>query len=186
MPLTETNLNFVLISSSDVAPRSTTGPSRSDSALSESRPQLNPRYLLPSGQTITFSSGTFLTRMTNFTPLVPRQIALSALTALYFQVLFNLSHHGQWYKAPPMERVVIEAKDIYITFAATEPGAAVPWELVRQWVEAVSSYMDRPGGFVGFYIASFEYLGADKGVSFWVETGIRSVVGQAAMAAAAA
>ncbi|KAL8800713.1 MAG: hypothetical protein Q9182_004985 [Xanthomendoza sp. 2 TL-2023] len=184
MPLTDTNSNLVSISSSGVAPRLITGLSRSDSAAqSEPRLRLKPRNWIPKGQTITFSSQTFLTRMTNFTPILPRQIALSALTALYFRIQFNLSHHGEWYNAAPMERIVIEAKDVYLTFAATEPGATVPWDLVRHWVEAVTAYMDRPGGFVGFYVASFEYLGADKGVSFWVETGLRIPAGEAATAA---
>ncbi|KAL8680597.1 MAG: hypothetical protein Q9186_003239 [Xanthomendoza sp. 1 TL-2023] len=181
MPLTDTNPNLVSTSSPNVALHLDLSPP--ESAQSESQLQLKPRFLDANAQTITFSSSTYLTRITAFTPLLPRQIALPALTAIYLQIQYNLSRHGKWYNAPRMKRIVIQAKEMYIVFTATQVGTTVPWELVRHWVEAISAFMDRPGGFIGFYVASFESLGTEREVSYWVQTGIQAPVALTAAAA---
>ena len=44
----------------------------------------------------------------------------------------------------------------------------VPWQLVREWAEAMELITDR-GGLVGRYTARFERLVGERVVDFWVQ-----------------
>ncbi|KAL8771281.1 MAG: hypothetical protein Q9209_003186 [Squamulea sp. 1 TL-2023] len=144
---------------------------------------IKPRYLWGSAiATITFNSLHYRTRFSAFYNLVPRKIAAAALKSIYFDIHFNLTPHGKWYKQPPSSRVLIEAGEMYLLFVASDPHVPVPWELVKQWAVVMENFMDL-GGFVGFYSASFERLVGDQMVDFWVQTGVGSPVPLVAVAA---
>ncbi|KAL8670571.1 MAG: hypothetical protein Q9168_004899 [Polycauliona sp. 1 TL-2023] len=117
-----------------------------------------------------------------FTQTLPIKAAALALDAIYFDIHFNLSPHGQWYHRPPQSRVLLRAGDMYLLFTATDPFKTVPWALIKQWVVIMERFSDL-GGFVGFYIASFRRLVDEDIIDYMVETGIGNPVLLAAPAA---
>ncbi|KAI4244658.1 MAG: hypothetical protein L6R40_002862 [Gallowayella cf. fulva] len=184
IPVADITSELAIASSPDVNSNPISLSPLPDPALSTPHQQLVPRFTYPNSRTITFNTQSFHTRFTVFTGVFPIRIAYPALLSLYFQIQYNLSRHGEWYKAAPMNRLLIQGKDMYLLFRATDPQATVPWDLVKAWTEAVMAYMDL-GGVVGFYTASFQRLGeGNEGkVDFWVETRIGSPVPLAAAAA---
>ncbi|KAL8734542.1 MAG: hypothetical protein Q9166_001442 [cf. Caloplaca sp. 2 TL-2023] len=170
IPLTDASPGHVAVPASNDAPFSTIHlPTHASKTKSGSR--LKPRVYVGPSTTITFNSLTHQTRFTMFTAILPIRIAARYLNDIYFEIHFNLSPHGPWYGAPPMSRIIIQAKSIYLLFTATDPNLPVPWQLVKEWTLAMERLVDI-GGFVGFYSASFQRLVGDKVIDYWVQTGI--------------
>lgn len=103
------------------------------------------------------------------------------LYSLYFEVSFNLSPYGPWYKVPEMSKVLLKRNGIYLLFVSTNPAVPVPWALVRKWAESMESVLDR-GGFCGTYTGSMARH-ADGLVEFYIRLGFGEPFPLAAAAA---
>ncbi|KAL8791508.1 MAG: hypothetical protein Q9213_000125 [Squamulea squamosa] len=174
---------LITTATSRLTQRSTTHLPPTPILESRLKQAIKPRHLWGNSiATITFNSLHYRTRFSTFHALIPIKVAAAALKSIYFDVYFNLTPHGKWYKQPPRSRVLLEAGEMYLLFVASDPSVPVPWELVKIWAEVMENFIDM-GGFVGFYSASFERLVGDKVVDFWVHTGVGSPIALAAAAA---
>ncbi|KAL8702734.1 MAG: hypothetical protein Q9201_004087 [Fulgogasparrea decipioides] len=131
---------------------------------------------------MTFNSLNYRTKFTWWNAWVPMQIAVRTLNNIYFEILFNLSPHGDWFNIPPMKRVMVKANDLCLIFTTTDPKVPVPWQLVREWAEAMERLTDM-GGLIGSYVASFERRVGENVIDFWVYLGIGTPPALAATAA---
>ncbi|KAL8708733.1 MAG: hypothetical protein Q9220_006459 [cf. Caloplaca sp. 1 TL-2023] len=148
-----------------------------------SRRRIHPRFTDPIGvKTVTFNSLTHKTIFTYCASVIPMHIAARSVANIYFEIFFNLSPHGAWYNIPPMSRVLIQSRDVYLVFTAASPDVPVPWALVRDWAQAMEHMTDM-GWVLGQYTASFERLVGDKLVDFWVTLNAGTPLSLAAAAA---
>ncbi|KAL8658467.1 MAG: hypothetical protein Q9202_007554 [Teloschistes flavicans] len=122
-------------------------------------------------KTITMNSLTHHTTFTWLAAYVPSSIAANALVKIYHEILYQCSPSGAWFNSPPMPRVVVHVKEAYLIFTSTNPDIPVPWQLIKEWAEAMEYVMDM-NGLIGPYVATFERLVGEKVVDFWVQMGI--------------
>ncbi|KAL8692965.1 MAG: hypothetical protein Q9218_002114 [Villophora microphyllina] len=159
-------------------------PQKSEQQLSHHPRYIRPRVLTDGSPTKTITLYT-LTHRTTFTWLaayIPSRIAAESLVKIYHEILYQCSSKGEWFNSAPLERVVLRAKDVYLVFTATDPQVPVPWQLVKEWAEAMEHSIDM-NGFIGPYVATFERLVGDRIVDFWVQLGIGTPPALAAAAA---
>ncbi|KAL8777883.1 MAG: hypothetical protein Q9194_002299 [Teloschistes cf. exilis] len=175
--LTLASFLLLLFTSSAIAAPYNVSPfsqqQESDRQLSH-RPQYIDRRVLSDGSpTKSFTMNT-LTHRTTFTFLaayVPSNTAANALVRIYHEILYQCSPKGAWFHSPPLPRIVVKIKEAYIIFASANPDVPVPWQLVKEWAEAMEHVMDM-NGLIGPYVATFERLVGEKVVDFWVQMGI--------------
>lgn len=140
------------------------------------------RALISTGRVITLNSLTHHTKLVELYAFYPSPTLIRIFTNIYFQILFNLSTQGPWFNVPPMSRVLIKSANVYLEFLSTDPDVPVPWQLVKEWAEALDFTMSR-GGFLGFYTASFERLTGNRVVDYWIHLGAGEPFPSAATAA---
>ncbi|KAI4175942.1 MAG: hypothetical protein LQ346_007971 [Caloplaca aetnensis] len=146
-------------------------------------PQHRARVLVPPGRVVTVNSLTHNIKVAQLFAFYPLTSALvRTFNSLYLGIMVNLSPQGPWFNIPPMSRVILQARDVYLEFVSEDPSVPVPWYLVRGWAQAMDDAMAR-GGFVGFYVASFERLAPDNLLKFWIHMGVGEPPGLAAAGA---
>ncbi|KAL8834764.1 MAG: hypothetical protein Q9170_003613 [Blastenia crenularia] len=129
------------------------------------------------------SDSTHRTKLTQLIAFYPVSSAIvRTVYSIYFEIFFNLTPQGQWYNVPAMSRVLLRNNDIYLEFSSTNPQVPVPWQLVKEWAEAMELGLDR-GGFCGTYTASIARLTANGLADFWIQMGIGDPIPLAAAAA---
>lgn len=176
-------LSSLLFSASPLLaiPLTTSSQSSVLSSLQSRHEKHHPR-VYPAG-TITFNSITHRTRFTMLTAFYPLTSSIvRTVNNIYFEIMFNLSAHGKWTNVAPMSRVLLQSADVYLIFLSEKPNVPVPWELIKEWAEAMDN-ITTMGGFVGTYTATFERLVGDRVVDFWIHMGIGSPPALAAAAA---
>ncbi|KAL9578508.1 MAG: hypothetical protein Q9212_005674 [Teloschistes hypoglaucus] len=144
-----------------------------DRQLSHRPRDIDRRVIGDGSPTKSFTMDT-LTHRTTFTYLaayVPSNAAANALVRIYHEILYQCSPKGAWFHSPPLPRIVVRIKDAYLIFASANPDVPVPWQLVKEWAEAMEHVMDL-NGLIGPYVATFERLVGEKVVDFWVQMGI--------------
>ncbi|KAL9601886.1 MAG: hypothetical protein Q9219_002239 [cf. Caloplaca sp. 3 TL-2023] len=144
-------------------------------------------FLLPRTPpgTITASTLTHRTRLTQLLTFYPLTATIfSTLHLLYFQIHFNLSKHGKWYRLPPVSRVLIRQKELYILFYSSDPRVTLPWSFLRDWAEAMEMALEK-GGFCGTYLASVQRIDGVTEADIWIRMGIGEPADLADAAAAA-
>ncbi|KAL8626592.1 hypothetical protein Q9189_007714 [Teloschistes chrysophthalmus] len=148
-------------------------PQESDRQISHHARYIDRRVISDGSPTKSFTMNT-LTHKTTFTFLaayVPSNAAANALVRIYHEILYQCSPKGAWFHSPPLPRIVVRIKDAYVIFASANPDVPVPWQLVKEWAEAMEHVMDL-NGLIGPYVATFERLVGEKMVDFWVQMGI--------------
>ncbi|KAL8897553.1 MAG: hypothetical protein Q9207_007164 [Kuettlingeria erythrocarpa] len=158
-------------------------PASSPPTMHTPHPQHRARVLMPQGKVVTLNSLHHNIRVVQLYALYPvTSTLLRTFNSLYLGIMINLSPHGPWFNIPPMSRVLLQVRDVYLEFLSEDSNVPIPWHLVRGWASAMDDAMAR-GGLIGFYVASFERLNADHVLKFWIHMGVGEPPALAAAAA---